>query len=182
MLGEESGHIEGARDGSGFDLDLGTENGMIQYNWSHDNEGEGFLLMSWPVGFGYSRGESHNIQMRYNVSERDGKKLGGGISVFGGVAPAVIYNNVVYYEPARLAGTPMFNGEGGALTTSIFGKSGKPDLRVYNNIFIINGRTNPAAVSNNLWPAMSRSTGTGGFPMVPTTWSCVVSWFRRFTV
>jgi len=30
-----------ARDGSGFDLDLGTENGMIQYNWSHDNEGEG---------------------------------------------------------------------------------------------------------------------------------------------
>ena len=154
-----------ARDGSGFDLDLGTENGMIQYNWSHDNEGEGFLLLSWPVGYGYSRGESHNIQMRYNVSERDGKKLGGGISVFGGVAPGVIYNNVIYYEPDRLAGTDMFNGEGGALTTSIFGKSGKPDLRVYNNAFITNGRTNPAATSNHLW-----TDGAGTFTFDNNIW------------
>ena len=74
-----------ARDGAGFDLDLGTEDGLIQYNWSHDNEGEGYLFVSWPVGFGYSRGESHNALMRYNISERDGKKLAGGISVFGGV-------------------------------------------------------------------------------------------------
>ncbi len=154
-----------ARDGSGFDLDLGTENGMIQYNWSHDNEGEGFLLMSWPVGYGYARGESHNIQMRYNISERDGKKLGGGITVFGGVAPAVIYNNVIYYEPDRLEGTDMFSGEGGALTTSIFGKSGKPDLRVYNNIFITNGRTNPAAGSNHVW-----SDGAGIFAFDNNIW------------
>ena len=58
----------------------------------------------------------------------------------------------------RLAGTDMFNGEGGAVTTSIFGKSGKPDVRTYNNIFITNGRTNPAATSNNLW-----SDGAGTF-------------------
>ena len=154
-----------ARDGSGFDLDLGTENGMLQYNWSHDNEGEGFLLMSWPIGYGYSRGESHNIQMRYNLSERDGKKLGGGITVFGGVAPAVIYNNVIYYEPDRLTGTDMFNGEGGAVTTSIFGKSGRPDLRVYNNIFATNGRTNSAAASNNLW-----SDGAGTFTFDNNVW------------
>jgi len=154
-----------ARDGSGFDLDLGTENGMIQYNYSHDNEGEGFLLLSWPVGYGYSRGESHNLQMRYNISERDGKKLGGGITVFGGVAPAVIYNNLIYYEPDRLAGTPMFNGEGGVITTSIFGKSGRPDLRIYNNIFITNGRTNPAATSNTLW-----SDGSGTFTFDNNIW------------
>ena len=154
-----------ARDGSGFDLDLGTENGMIQYNWSHDNEGEGFLLLSWPVGYGYSRGESHNIQMRYNISERDGKKLGGGITIFGGVSPAVIYNNVIYYEADRLAGTEMFNGEGGAITTSIFGKSGRPDVRAYNNIFITNGRTNPAATSNNLW-----TDGAGTFAFNNNVW------------
>jgi hypothetical protein len=154
-----------ARDGSGFDLDLGTENGMIQYNWSHDNEGEGFLLLSWPLGYGYSRGESHNLQMRYNISERDGKKLGGGITIFGGVSPAVIYNNVIYYEPARLAGTEMFNGEGGVITTSIFGKSGRPDLRAYNNIFITNGRTNPAAISNNLW-----TDGAGTFAFNNNIW------------
>jgi hypothetical protein len=154
-----------ARDGAGFDLDLGTENGMMQYNWSHDNEGEGFLLLAWPIGFGYSRGESHHLQMRYNIGERDGRKLAGGITLFGGVSPAVIYNNVIYYEPDRLAGTPMFNGEGGPITTSIFGKSGKPDVRAYNNLFITNGRTNPAAVSNNLW-----TDGSGTFTFNNNLW------------
>jgi hypothetical protein len=154
-----------ARDGGGFDLDLGTENGVIQYNWSHDNEGEGFLLLTWPIGFGYSRGVSHNVQMRYNIGERDGKKLAGGITVFGGVLPAVIHNNVIYYEPDRPAGTPMFNGEGGVVTTSIFGKSGQPDVRAYNNIFITNGRTNPAATSNNLW-----TDGSGAFAFDNNIW------------
>src|SRR5882672_4736938 len=154
-----------ARDGGGFDLDLGTENGLLQYNWSHDNQGEGFLLLSWPVGFGYSRGESHNIQMRYNFSECDGKKLAGGITLFGGVSPAVIYNNLIYYEPDRLAGTAMFNGEGGVITTSIYGKSGKPDVRTYNNIFITNGRPNPAAASNNLW-----TDGSGTFTFDNNIW------------
>lgn len=154
-----------ARDGSGFDLDLRTENGVMQYNWSHDNEGEGFLLLSYPIGFGYERGTSHNVQMRYNLSERDGKKLGGGITLFGGLAPAVIYNNTIYYEPDRLAGTEMFNGEGGPVTTSIFGKSGKPDARFYNNIFITNGRNNPTAVANNLW-----SDGAGTFIFDNNIW------------
>ncbi|HTD88512.1 MAG TPA: right-handed parallel beta-helix repeat-containing protein, partial [Candidatus Binatia bacterium] len=149
-----------ARDGSGFDLDLGSRHGLLQYNWSHDNQGEGYLLLAWPVGFGFSRGISENLQMRYNISERDGKKLAGGITVFGGVLSGVIHNNIVYYEPDRLAGTDMFNGEGGALTTSIFGRSGKPDLRIYNNIFLTDGRSKPGAVSNNLW---SDATGTFAF-------------------
>jgi len=74
----------------------------------------------------------------YNLSERDGKKLAGGITIFGGVAPAVIYNNMIYYEPDRLAGSVMFNGEGGAVTSSIFGKSGRPEARFYNNILLTN--------------------------------------------
>jgi hypothetical protein len=158
-------HDGKARDGAGFDLDLGTEDGVIQYNWSHDNEGEGFLVVSWPVGYGYSRGASHNAVICYNVSERDGKKLAGGITVFGGVAPLTIHNNTIYYEPDRLAGTDMFNGEGGALTTSIFGKSGKPDVRVYNNVFVINGRTNTSAVSNMLW-----TDGAGTFTFHNNIW------------
>ena len=154
-----------ARDGGGFDLDLGTENGVMQYNWSHDNEGEGFLLLSYPVGFGYERGDSHNIHMRYNVSERDGKKLAGGITIFGGVTPAVIHNNTIYYQPDRLAGTVMFNGEGGAITTSIWSKSGKPDARFYNNLFIIDGRNNPSAVANCAW-----SDGSGTFAFNNNLW------------
>jgi len=154
-----------ARDGAGFDLDLGTENGLLQYNWSHDNEGEGFLLLSWPIGFGYARGESHHVQMRYNVSERDGRKLAGGITIFGGVDPVVIYNNTIYYEPGRPAGTVMFNGEGGPLTSSIFGKSGKPNAKIFNNVFVTNGRSNATAVSNNLW-----TDGAGTFAFDNNLW------------
>jgi parallel beta helix pectate lyase-like protein len=140
-----------ARDGGGFDCDLGSEDCMMQYNWSHDNEGEGFLIMTWPIGYGYSRGVSHNIQMRYNISERDAKKLACPITVFGGVLPAVIYNNTIYYEPNRLAGSAMFQAEGGALCSSIWGKSGNPTVHVYNNVFINNGTVNPNAVSNQVW-------------------------------
>jgi hypothetical protein len=154
-----------ARDGGGFDLDLGSEDSVMQYNWSHDNAGEGFLLLTWPVGFGFQRGTTHQAQMRYNVGERDGQKLAGGITVFGGVAPAWIYNNTIYYVSARPAGTPMFNGEGGALTTSIFGKSGKPDLRIYNNVFITDGTANPAVPSYNTW-----SDGSGTFTVDRNLW------------
>jgi hypothetical protein len=154
-----------ARDGGGFDCDLGSEDCLIQYNWSHDNEGEGFLLLTWPIGFGYQRGVSHNIQMRYNVGERDGKKLGGGITIFGGVDPAVVYNNTIYYEPNRPAGTDMFGGTGGALTSDSWGRSGQPNLKVYNNIFITNGTVTPSAVSNNAW-----SNGAGRFVFDNNLW------------
>jgi len=140
-----------ARDGGGFDCDLGSEDCMMQYNWSHDNEGEGFLILTWPIGYGYSRGVSHNIQMRYNISERDSKKLACPITIFGGVLPAVIYNNTIYYEPARPAGSPMFQAEGGAFCSSIWAKSGNPTAHVYNNIFINNGTVHPGAVSNFVW-------------------------------
>jgi Right handed beta helix region len=148
MTPENTGN---ARDGGGFDCDLGSEDCMMQYNWSHDNQGEGFLIMTWPIGYGYSRGVSHNIQMRYNISERDAKKLACPITVFGGVLPGVVYNNTIYYEPARLAGSPMFQAEGGAFCSSIWGKSGTPTMHVYNNIFISNGTVNPNAVSNLVW-------------------------------
>jgi hypothetical protein len=34
----------GPADGGGFDLDQNTSNSRLQYNYSHDNEGAGFLL------------------------------------------------------------------------------------------------------------------------------------------
>lgn len=41
-----------ARDGGGYDMDLGTIDSYVQYNYSHDNYGEGMLTLTWPVGFG----------------------------------------------------------------------------------------------------------------------------------
>jgi hypothetical protein len=57
----------------------------MQYNWSHDNAGEGYLIMTPPWLACAVR--SHNIQMRYNISERDAKKLACPITIFGGVLP-----------------------------------------------------------------------------------------------
>jgi hypothetical protein len=45
----------------------------------------------------------------------------------------------------------MFQAEGGAICSSIWGKSGSPNAYIYNNIFITNGTVNPNAVSNNAW-------------------------------
>jgi hypothetical protein len=141
-------HDSHTRDGGGFDLDLGTEDSVMQYDWSHDNEGEGYLLMTWPIGFGYNRGTTHNAQLRYSVSERDAKGHGTSIFMFGDTHPAWVYNNTVYYEPNRLAGSTMYQAEGAAIGFSKWGKSGTPIANVYNNIFIANGTVNPNAVSN----------------------------------
>jgi parallel beta helix pectate lyase-like protein len=155
----------GARDGGGFDCDLGSEDCLIQYTWSHDNEGEGYLLMQWPIGYGYARGQSHNIHLRYNVGERDAKKLASGIFIFGGPNPVVVHNNTIYYEPDRLAGSEMAEGEGAAISTSKWGKSGVPTAHIYNNIFITNGTVNPQAVSNNM-----KSGGSGTFFIDNNLW------------
>jgi hypothetical protein len=92
--------------------------------------------MEWPIGYGYSRGYTDRITLRYSISERDAYDHGGCIEVYGGVANTYIYNNVVYYIPERNAGADVAEGEGGCLTTDKWGKSGVPDIQVYNNIFV----------------------------------------------
>jgi len=97
----------------------------------------------------FRAGESHNIQMRYNISERDGKKLAWHLGFRGVSRRSFTTTSFITSrtdQPARTCSTAKV----AVVTTSIFGKSGKPDLRVYNNIFITNGRTNSAATSNNL--------------------------------
>jgi hypothetical protein len=131
-------------DGGGFDLDLGSVDSVMQYNWSHDNQGEGYLVDSWPIGYGYKCCTSKNITVRYNISERDGQKDSGGIAIYGGVKPAWIYNNTVYYVSARPADSIL--GTGGDLVSSTDHEmAGLPDVTVYNNVFISDGTLNPLA-------------------------------------
>jgi hypothetical protein len=154
-----------ARDGGGFDLDLGTEDGIMQYNWSHDNEGEGYLLMTWPIGYGYARGVTHNAQMRYNISERDAQKLSAAILVYGGVDPAVVFNNTIYFVAMRNNVPEMFGAYGAPLITSTWGKSGNPNLYTYNNIFITDGTVYPGMPSYNLM-----TNGRGNFYFDNNIW------------
>ncbi|NJY61819.1 hypothetical protein HC174_03490 [Salinimicrobium sp. CDJ15-81-2] len=86
------------KDGGGFDLDGGVTNGTMQYNYSHDNQGAGYLIGQ----FGGAR-PMRNIIVRYNVSENDAATNGGSIYLFNGASPAsmkdiFVYNNTLYIE------------------------------------------------------------------------------------
>lgn len=84
-------------DGGGFDLDGGVTNSVMQYNYSHDNDGYGYLLCQFPD----SRKMENNI-VRYNISENDGNgKSSAGILVCAGknadpTENCMIYNNTIY--------------------------------------------------------------------------------------
>ncbi|MCP5097217.1 MAG: right-handed parallel beta-helix repeat-containing protein, partial [Chloroflexi bacterium] len=68
-----------AVDGGGFDLDQGCSNSVMQYNFSHNNDGAGFLV--WQNSGG--KPMSNNV-VRYNISENDGRHGNyGGITVGG---------------------------------------------------------------------------------------------------
>jgi hypothetical protein len=128
-----------ARDGGGYDLDLGSINSTVQCNWSHHNHGEGVLLLTYPVGFGYKCCTTTNATVRYNVFERDGEKQAGAITILGGGVIGWIYNNTVYnvavgrtapvcsMEPAalsRVASTPSLGAQTSTFTTTISSPTG----------------------------------------------------------
>ena len=90
-----SNHTNGG-DGDGFDLDINTTNSTIQYSYSHNNDGAGFLLDQNTADNNWS-----SNTLRYNVSENDARKISfGAITLYGRVDKAEIYGNTVYNTTA----------------------------------------------------------------------------------
>ncbi|HEY7568625.1 MAG TPA: right-handed parallel beta-helix repeat-containing protein [Gemmatimonadaceae bacterium] len=84
----------GTADGGGFDLDQNTRNSLVQYNYSHDNDGPGYLIAHAPNNSNHS-----GNTIRYNVSENDGRRNAtGAVVIFGRTIGAEIYNNSVYLK------------------------------------------------------------------------------------
>ena len=124
----------GKYDGGGFDFDGGVANSVMQYNYSHDNDGPGFLLMQ----FSFAR-EWTNNTVRYNISENDGRKNSyGGIHIWGDVTNAFIYNNTVISNQARDA-QPRGLAIRQSGETPFFGNAIARDLVIANNIFVTGG-------------------------------------------
>lgn len=98
-------------DGQGFDVDLGSTNTRVQYNYSHDNEG-GFLLM---MG-----GYSSDVVVRYNLSVNDAWGGEKGIFTFswGVPAPVKIYNNTIVIPEGSPAKPIYCDGDAGACAPS----------------------------------------------------------------
>lgn len=116
-------------DGGGFDFDGGVTNSVMQYNYSHDNDGAGYGIYQ----FSGARPLYHNT-IRYNISANDGRKNGyGGIDFWNGggssgLRDIDVYNNTVYMTPAA-SGTPR----------AVRFQNGTTDVRLRNNIFQTTG-------------------------------------------
>lgn len=133
-------------DGGGFDFDGGVTNSVMQYNYSHDNDGAGYLFYQ----FGGARPFSGNI-VRYNISQNDGRRNGyGGIFSGNGVNNCDIYNNTIFVSPQSNAGP-----------RAVQVQSGTDGFRFRNNLFITtggqplvvvdNGANNITFQGNNYW-------------------------------
>lgn len=77
-------------DAQGFDVDASCRNTLVQYNYSHDNEG-GFILLCEVAGI--RNEEFKGTVVRNNLSVNDGKVKGELIALVGSVRGALIENN-----------------------------------------------------------------------------------------
>lgn len=100
QFNEVSGVRFNVVDGQAYDVDLLTSNSVVQYNYSHDNEGGAILLMG-----GLFSGT--NATVRYNLSVNDAFVTNGVFTLSSGLMyGAKIYNNTVYIKPG-LASRPI---------------------------------------------------------------------------
>ena len=113
-------------DGGGFDMDGGVTNGMMQYNYSHDNDGAGFM-----AGQFTGARPMKDITIRYNVSENDAATNGGSIYLFNGnngtMSDIHVYNNTLYLSEQS-------TNTSSATIKYISWKPVKNNLNFYNNI------------------------------------------------
>lgn len=88
--------VASRKDGGGFDFDGGVTNSVMQYNYSHDNDGAGYLIYQFP----YARPHRSNAVL-YNVSRHDGRRNGyTGIQIAGDVRDLRVEHNDVLATPA----------------------------------------------------------------------------------
>jgi hypothetical protein len=133
----------GVHDGGGFDIDWSCLNCIIQYCYSHDNDGAGYLFM------GSGRGFTTRSIVRFNISQNDGRKNDyGGILCYGTLQDSEVYNNIFYFKGAEAGAAIHFRGDK---------EAGYPsNVRVFNNIAIAeDGRAvlrvlSEAAAQNNV--------------------------------
>ena len=124
------------RDGAGFDFDSGVTASFMQNNYSHDNDGAGFLLGQFTGG----RAWGSNV-VRNNISQNDGRKNAyGAITISGPPGPndVIVEHNTIYVAPAA-----------GATPSGVRVKYAGAGVQVRNNIVYTTGGVAAIDVDNN---------------------------------
>lgn len=154
--------------GNGFDLDAGVTGSVLQYNYSHDNDGAGYGVFAGASPY------SNNV-VRYNISQNDGRTNSfAGIQLWNnnsGIRNVDIYNNTIFVSPAG-SGTPR----------AVYFQSAVPNVHLRNNLFVTTGGARlvegPSGQSgvlfqgNNYWS----SGGTFVIKWGGSTYSSLDSW------
>jgi hypothetical protein len=165
----------GAADGGGFDLDGGVTNSFLQYNYSHENDGAGYLLAQYDSAPSFK-----NNVIRYNISQNDARRnTYGGIMVWSKapleISNSHIYNNTIYISPSatgnvcgiRVASPTsslsirnnIIVTTGGAPLLCVAG--GQKALKIQGNNYWSNGSTFKIQWGSTLYKSLSAFRGTG---------------------
>jgi hypothetical protein len=143
-----------SRDGAGFDLDSGVTQSVMQNNYSHDNDGAGYLLGQ----FNGMRPWGRNI-VRNNISQNDGRKNSyGGITLSGAPGP---YNLVIEHNTVFMSPSPNGGSQSGIRL-----KYSGTGVNVRNNIFYVTGAV--AAVDGDKNAAYTQFNGNVYYNPTPT--------------
>ncbi len=121
---------DGCDDAQGFDVDLSCRNTIVQYNYSHDNEG-GFLLLC-ELRKTQDQGYRGTI-IRNNLSVNDGNVKGELIAMVGPVSGVTIENNTIYSTGNVDRIIEVWTGDG---------TEQAKDVTFRNNLIISNGKDN----------------------------------------
>ena len=170
-------HTAGKRDGDGFDLDQNVSNSVMQYNYSHGNDGGGFITSTK-----FNNTVHANNVIRYNISQNDARKLGyGALNLWGKLSYAEWYNNTVYLTPNGKTTNYAVRVHNGGITAN-----DTRSVHFRNNIFYttgsvplvnvttdqLNGSIDLKFQGNNYYS----STGVYKFVWGATTYTSLTAW------
>jgi hypothetical protein len=122
------------KDGGGFDIDGASTDCVLEHNYSHDNEGAGYLLCTFDRR-GYP---TKGSVCRYNLSVNDGLKNDFAGITFWNCDDAKIHNNTII---TRRASPFLFlsEGKGNVIENNIFLVDSARDIPLVKSEFSIAG-------------------------------------------
>ncbi|WP_327087021.1 right-handed parallel beta-helix repeat-containing protein [Nonomuraea sp. NBC_01738] len=115
-------------DGHGFDADADNNRSLVQYNYSHDNDGGFFITVS------FSGAPTKNTIVRYNLSKDDGYEV---FSLSTETSGTEIYHNTVYAGGRVVVVSPPYTGAGSyPLGKIVHIYNNANGIKIRNNVFV----------------------------------------------